>query len=805
MNARLLFAVAVMLSSTILTMSNVCAFDVQRIFRDSPVPAGDINIVPLQPIDDADWIWINDGPENADETAFLRFVNDFEVSGTGGFELDVTSDERHVLFLDGKEISRGPHRGLPSHWYYQSYRIENLPEGVHRLEAVVWKLGANAPIAQLSWRGGFLLKASGDYDRVLTTGKGAWKVSRISRTKPIGKGTSGTYGAGSQFEVRGECFLYGGTENGGFVDPVVVRSRIRGNACGLRSDGWACFPTGIPDMIYRSCRPGVFRDGMAGSCLLRGESFHVPANTRIRLLWDLGDYYCADPELVASGGAGARISWAWAESLRDTFGNKGNRNEWKDKTASRAMTDVFLPDGRQGARFSTPWWRCGRWCEILVETAQEPLVLESLSILETRYPLENESSFSGDLECLSEIQSICVRGMQMCSHEMSMDCPYYEQQMYPGDSRVQFQIFSTMSGDSRLVRQNIAAYDYARRANGMIAMNFPTRGTQDSVTYSMCWLMMLRDLLWEYDDEDAVKSHLPGMRHTLSFLESLEAGGLLRRDLPGWSFVDWAGWKNGVPPANADDAGSVVNLYYALTLQACADVEEYFSEPDLALRLRRKAGRIAAEVVSRHWDDELALIAETSDRNSFCEHSQCLGILTGAIDASRLPRALDAMVRGDAPGWKGASVYFSHYVFDALLRHGRSDVFFDRLSLWKSYLALGLKTPIESPGGEARSDCHAWGAHPLYHLHRGVVGVRPLSACFREVAVAPSPGPLTRINAMTPHPKGLIRTNLSFDKDGGVKGDVTLPDGLSGMFFWHGRQHYLGEGRTEIVFQGEGR
>ena len=54
-----------------------------------------------------------------------------------------------------------------------------LAPGPHRLEALAWSIGPYAPVAQMSWRGGFMLKAEGDYDRQLTTGKAAWEVARL--------------------------------------------------------------------------------------------------------------------------------------------------------------------------------------------------------------------------------------------------------------------------------------------------------------------------------------------------------------------------------------------------------------------------------------------------------------------------------------------------------------------------------------------------------------------------------------------------------------------------------------------------
>ena len=152
-----------------------------RIFRPERPLRGDTGITPQQPIDEAAWIWMpgadrwgeavfsetRSTPETlarAPQT-FLRFRRDFEAApGAGALELDVSADERFVLLLDGEEIGRGPHRGLPNRWHCHAYRVEGLAPGRHRLEAVCWQIGEHAPLAQRSIRGGFVLKASGPYD-----------------------------------------------------------------------------------------------------------------------------------------------------------------------------------------------------------------------------------------------------------------------------------------------------------------------------------------------------------------------------------------------------------------------------------------------------------------------------------------------------------------------------------------------------------------------------------------------------------------------------------------------------------------
>ena len=37
----------------------------------------------------------------------------------------------------------------------------------------------------------------------------------------------------------------------------------------------------------------------------------------------------------------------------------------------------------------------------------------------------------------------------------------------------------------------------------------------------------------------------------------------------------------------------------------------------------------------------------------------------------------------------------------------------------------------------ARSDCHAWGSHPIYHLLTGVAGIKPASNGFASVRIVP--------------------------------------------------------------------
>ena len=803
--------------------------EVRQVFREERFTRGNVNLRPLQAADAADWIWIDDeGPAKGEMDA-VRFANEFVCGGRGAsvprqpdLEFDISADQRFVLFLDGREIARGPHKGLVNHWYYQSYAVNGLGPGSHLLEAVVYRMGSGAPRAVLSaGKGGFVLKAYGDYDKNLTTGKGKWAARRIKGTRMTDFGDSETLGGSAQCVVEGA----------GFLDPAaagrqcatkVVRRRVTASEYGFPRSDWALFPTERPDQTCIVRQPGRFKAGQpvykAGTnvyyvaadaafplvedmnvLLSEGRRVTIPAGTSARLVWDLGDYYCAYPVLETSGGKGAEVRWGWAEALYDRNHDRADRNAFDQKRCAHALRDTFRMDGRALASFTSPWWRCGRWCEFEVKTSGEPLTIRKLSFAEVRYPLEVKARFECDAPDISDVWRLCLRGLENCMHETYMDCPYFEQQMYPGDTRVMMLIASALSGDARLNRFGVGIFDYGRRDNGLVPMNCPCVVAQDSATYSMCWVTMLGDYALWHGGKEFIKARLPGMRHTLHLLLNCVGADGTLENLPGWSFQDWVEeWDTyGNAPDGRLGAGALNNLLCVYALDGAIRAETFAGEKSMAAYWREKKDSLARAIMSKFWCEERGLVADTAAKDRFSEHSQCLALLSGILPPGSEARVLKGLWENEslAP----TTVYFAHYLFDTCLKYGRPDVFMKRLDLWRGYVKTGLKTPLEAPGVRARSDCHAWGSHPIYHLLTGVAGIKPAANGFAAVRIAPQPGNLKLLKATMPTPKGDIVLDLRF-RDNDVSGMVTVPDSLSGTFVWQGAEHPLGSGINTIHF-----
>ena len=240
---------------------------------------------------------------------------------------------------------------------------------------------------------------------------------------------------------------------------------------------------------------------------------------------------------------------------------------------------------------------------------------------------------------------------------------------------------------------------------------------------------------------------------------------------------------------------SVNNLLAVYALDRAAHAEDSVGDPGMAAYWRSRKQMLADAVLRKFWCGSRGLIADTAAKDCFSEHAQCLALLSGILPPDREARVLKGLLEDE--DLARTTVYFSHYLFDVFMKYGRTDLFMKRLDLWRGYVGTGLKTPLEAPGKHARSDCHAWGSHPIYHLLTGVAGISPASDGFKSVRVAPQPGALKWVKASMPTPKGVVSLDLRFE-GGNVSGTVTMPDGMPGMFSWKGADRPLHAGVNRL-------
>ena len=760
-------------------------------------------------------------PTAGDPPFVAAYRRTFALPQAAVVRVHVSADERYDLFVDGERVGCGPERGDARHWFFESYDLE-LAAGAHTLVARVWSLGpARSPVAQMTVHPGFILAPEAPFTDMLGTGVAPWECKRLDGYSFMDPDP--TWGTGWNQDVDGSRFAWG-FEHGAGADWLPSETLKPG--MGLMTDRsfhgqHRLMPATLPAMLHNALpRPtGTVRlvwespsvdawgydaaplhaathlpeEAAPWNALLAGEAaITVPPNTLRQVIIDLGNYYCAYPEIVTSGGAGSVLRVLWEESMRpepdpwNIARGKGHRDEIEDKFFV-GTGDTLRPDGGQQRRFDTLWWQAGRYVALLIQTAGEPLTIERFTLYETRYPLENDSTFAASDPRLAGLIPILVRGLQMCAHETYFDCPYYEQLMYAGDTRLEVLATYVTALDDRLPRKALTTFDYSRHENGLTQARYPNREFQEIPSFSLWWAAMVHDYALWRDDVAFVQARMPGVRGVLeSYRALMGEDGFLRID-DGWPFFDWVPeWSNGNPPGAEGGISGALNWQYALVAMRMAALETALGETHLAARYRQHA-QIMATRLEAFWDEARGLYADDVDHQHFSEHTQCMAVLSGLVDAARCARLADGLLH--APDLSRTTIYFTHYLFETYRELGLIDALLARMALWYTQQDYGACTPIEKPE-PSRSDCHAWGSHPLYHYFASILGVRPAGLGFRTVAVWPQLGALTHASGTMPHPQGEISVDVRREGDV-LHGTVTLPADVTGTLYVNGAEHAL--------------
>ncbi len=753
----------------------------------------------------------------------------------------VTADQRFALYLDDRLLTRGPERGDLEHWMYRTLDVELPAAGVYRWVAVVWSPGLEdhrSPAAQLTAGPGFLLAADEPWAGRLDTGRGPWEVLPIAghRFLPPHKPAEGFLAGGGE-EIDGRASRWGPRlhDDAGWRPAVADEA---GRPAALRpwggtgprptlrpaqlpemmraplAMGRVRFATSVPstdseprqaagDEAARPVDPARHDPGLCDlwQALLDGEAaVAVPARRVCRVLIDLQDYACFYPAIRVGGGRGGCILATYAEAMFQPPADrrlKHHRDTIEGLVCS-GRTDRFLPDGDRPSTFAPLWWRCGRYVQLVIATADEPLTVLALRAEETRYPLRIEADFACSEPRWEPAARLMRRALEACSHETYMDCPFYEQLQYIGDARLEALVTYVMSDDDRLPRKAIESFEWSRDHLGMCRARHPARGATYIPTFALHWVSMVHDFACWRGDRAFVAARLPAVRGTLeAFREGIGRDGLIM-PLPGWQYVDAApGWDTGVPPGAALQPNTILNWQAVATLRQAAALEAWCGDPLLAERDRRDADALAAAIRRVFWDPRRQLYSDDASHQHFSEHAQVMAVLAAdacasGADPPGLPTPASLMERLAVDrSLARCSIYFCHFLFEACRITGRPDLLAQRLEDWYALPGRGFLTTPEN-ADPTRSDCHGWGSHPLFHSRATWLGIRPAGPGFERVIIEPQPGAMEYARGEVPHRLGLIEVEARCRQPAaprpgpgsggeGLAGSVRLPAGLTGL------------------------
>lgn len=765
-------------------------------------------------------MWVTHPTAPLREPLVLHFRRELALaSAPGSYIVRVSADNRFVLYVNGRRVGDGPARGDVTHWRYEKFDIAPyLKAGENRIAATVWNFGVYAPVAQMSDRTAFLLESEATGTEGISTPRG-WMVEVESGQQALPRPHKAPFdymaqGPGEEIDAAKYDWNWEDEHTAG-GEWVPVASAIRESIFAVNKahsaevtgdNPWGLVPDRLPHMTYTETGAGtVVRVEGADAARFAGfpaGAVTVPAGTHLQILLDRKTLTTAYPELTVSGGKGAQIWLTYCEALYDKNGHKGDRDAIAGRVA-KGLSDELLPDGGEHRTFESLWWRTWRYLELDITTGSEPLTLEGMKAWYSAYPFVERATFDANDPALKKIWDISWRTARLDAHETYMDTPYWEQLQYIGDTRIQALISYAVTGDDRLARQAIKAFDDSRIPEGLTRSRYPSSLPQTIPTFSLLWIDMLHDW-WMYRlDPAPVQESLQGERAVLGWFAQHERPDGLLEKLPWWSFIDWV-MKGDLPNYDAQGESCTTTLEYLGALKDAADLEQALGDPVLAQRDHERAEHVRQGIYNQCWSAERGLVADNPAKKDFSQQANVLAVLYDVVPKAGQRTVMKKMLAiepGDEPadGVLSASYYFRFYLARALEHAGMADEYLASLDPWRKLLPLHFSTWPETPG-VTRSDSHAWSAHPIYDLLTLVAGIEPASPGFKTVRIAPHLGNLPGLKASYPHPQGMIE--VSYERAGsGLKATITLPGSLSGEFVWNGQTKPLHSGVNSLQMQ----
>ena len=562
------------------------------------------------------------------------------------FIIHVSADNRYRLFVNGEPVCFGPARGDRMHWFYETIDIApHLEPGTNVIASVVSNFGEERPLAQITFQTAFILQGNTEKEAVVNTND-SWKVVENKAYQPIHVDPGivhGYYAAGGTEDVSAIEYPWDwekpGYNDSEWLKPKNIGYSAQGAPYGFINysamSGWQLIPREIPFMeermerlsnVVRTENIKVNEDFLNGK-----DKLNIPANTSAKILLDLNHLTTAFPELYVSNGENSEIKITYAEALIDENGLKGNRNITEGKNIF-GYYDIFKPDGGQNRLFRPLWYRTYRYVQLDIETKDQPLTINDFYGIFTAYPFEEKGYFKSDDKVLEDIWKVGWRTARLCAMETYMDCPYYEQLQYVGDTRLQALISLYVSGDDRLMRNAILQFDQSRFAEGITLSRHPTYIPQVTPTYSLFWIVMVHDYMMFRNDPAFIKQFTMGMENVLEwFRQKLDNNYLLGR-LPWVNYMDAAeGFSSGTPPYLHEGHSAQISLLYAFTLDKASEIFDYLDQPEKSKAYASLAEKIKTSTYKSCYEPEKGLFAETPAKKYWTQHTNILAILTDAI------------------------------------------------------------------------------------------------------------------------------------------------------------------------------
>ena len=706
--------------------------------------------------------------------------------------LHISADTRYRLLVNGIPASFGPCKSYPTRWYYDSVDIASfLRPGVNILAVRVLRLSPENPAATSIMRTskpGMILHCSAGAG-ISIDSDGGWKARRDESVQLV-PNSEWDFRLGPPFvslweradgRLAAQHWLDADFDDTEWTNAVPCTMAAKMSPI---LDSRKLCPRPIPalpetqstfDRVACCSGSGGPTESEWQALIVLSKPICIGSQATVTVDLESSELTTGFLELcLDQNGEDAATITILASECYEGDMDQGSRSRTKGDRADSQNGKLYGPADtyvcRGGENHYEPfWWRAFRYVRLTIQTASSPLTIRSIRYRSTHYPLEVEAALSSSSSpALDKLWHVSLNTLRNCMHETYEDCPYYEQNQFAMDSRLQMLFTYAVARDDRLARKTLHEFHASRRDDGLVEAQFPAPCRMTAIpAFSLYWVLMVHDHMQHFGDAGLVRQYLGTVDGILDHFARLVGPlGLVGRfagpEDETWAFVDWVpewrtpehGFKGvAVPPAYfSRGAATVHSLLYAMALRSAADLAESCGRKCVADEYRSRAEELNAAVRQHCLDQATGFFTDGPGSAELSLHTQVLAVLSGAVHADEAAALMRrAVLDRERHGLVRTSLAMAFYVFRAASLAGvYEELWSELIKPWHVMMDQNLTTWAEFETNP-RSDCHGWSATPMYEIVREIVGVKiPSSNTNAPVVLEPRHGMIQDLNGSFP-------------------------------------------------------
>jgi hypothetical protein len=393
--------------------------------------------------------------------------------------------------------------------------------------------------------------------------------------------------------------------------------------------------------------PGCISDPEA---LLRDDDSAAVIRTTkdqdVSLLLQFDRRHSGYPFIEIEANGGEVIELAASETIAGEYAPSPENTPRITRSSHLDCAHVFRYTARPGRqRFEKFDWTAVKYLQLVVRNAPRGVRILRVGSTETRFPVEHQGEFHCSDDLLNRLWSVGRYTSQLCTHDAWEDCPSREKRQWLGDGMVHYLIHAAAFGSSTrsLDRQFLLQGMESQRNDGLMHMFAPGDHHEGGIIipdYSLQWILAARDYLLHTGDLELIERVLPAMQNVLGWFERhIGPNGLLDR-LPHWCFLEWARIER-------SGESFAMNALLAGALQAATMLAEAVGYWRLSQRYRQWAASIRSALRARHYDARRSVFVDSVDPSSgrqlpqVSQQSNSLAILFDIAERAEWPGIIE--------------------------------------------------------------------------------------------------------------------------------------------------------------------